>query len=168
MTFKTRIALIGMVGAFALPIAAQAQQFDQRDDHRQERRDERAWNSHPEYVQALSDLRTAFQLIQHREPNDPSQVDDETHAMNEIQAAYQELTNANISDGHSLYDTPPGMSFGDHRGRLVRAEDLLRNALHEVSTREANPAARDMRDRAIHHISAASRAIVVVRQRWHY
>ncbi|WP_028640414.1 hypothetical protein [Novosphingobium acidiphilum] len=166
MTFKTGIALIGMMGALVLPIAAQAQQWDHRDDR--DRRMEHPWNSHPEYVQALSDLRTGFQLIQHREPNDPVQANEETRAMNEIQAAYQELASANISDGHSLYDTPPGFSFGDHRGRVAQTEDLLRNALHEISTPESNPAARDMRNRAIHHISAASRALVMVRQRWHY
>ncbi len=153
MTSKIRLALLGAMAALALPIAAQAQW----------------WSQHPGYLHALSDLRSAYWLIQHRGANDPAQANEENHALGEIRAAYGELQKASIVDGKNIYDQPPpDFAWGDHGGRLHRALDLLRKAHDEIGAEEDNPAARGLRNRATGHIDAAGRWTAAALQFWHF
>jgi len=153
MTSKLKLVLLGAFGAMTLPVAAQAQW----------------WSQHPGYLHALSDLRTAYWLIQHRGADDPAQANEENHALGEVRAAYQELEQASIADGKNISDQPPpGFVWGDHGGRLHKALDLLRKAHDEIGSEEDNPAARGLRDRANHHIDNAGRWTAAALQFWHF
>jgi hypothetical protein len=46
----------------------------------------------------------------------------------------------------------------DRKGRLHRADELLRQARFDIAREEDNAAIRGLRDRAIEHVDAAIRA----------
>jgi hypothetical protein len=148
-----KLALVGAIAAVTLPVAAQAQW----------------WSQHPGYLHAMSDLRSAYWLIQHRGPTDPMQGAEEHHAMDEIRAAYQALKEASIVDDKNIDDQPPAdFVGGDHGGRLHKALDLLRRAHDEIGQEEDNPAARGLRGAATHHIDDAGRWTAAALQAWHF
>ena len=116
------------------------------------------WTQHPGYLHAMSDLRTASWLIQHRAPNDPAQSAEEGRAMNAIFTAYGDLQQASIVDDKNITDQlPADFVWADHRGRLHQAEALLQKAHDEINREEDNPAANGLRNRALHHIEDAGR-----------
>jgi len=140
-TFK--IAMIGMVAALMLPLAAHAQW----------------WQRHPAYLHAMSDLRQAYWLVQHHEKHDPFGGNEERTALKAIHEAYQALKDASITDDKNIDDQPPAdMTFGDHKGRLRQALQLLHDAHNEVAREEEDPAARGFRDDALAHIDKAAKA----------
>jgi hypothetical protein len=152
MKFNIKLALLGAVGALTLPIAAQAQH----------------WERHPGYIHALSDLRTAAQLLHHRDPNDSKEGKEEYNAMIETGAALATLEKAAVSDGRSMNDAPPpDFEWGDHGTRLRRARELLGSAAREISAEEENPEARGLRERALQHINDASRWVGAAMDAWH-
>ena len=111
------------------------------------------WRHHPGYLHAMSDLRTAYWLVQHHGADDREMYRDERGALGDIRAAYQELKNASILDDKDIDDQPPAqMNFADHRGRLHQALDLLLEARHDISREESDPEARGLRNRALVHI----------------
>jgi hypothetical protein len=144
MTRKAvKLTVAGALAALMVPAAAQAQW----------------WQSHPHYLHAMSDLRVAYWLVNHRESFDPMANAEERHAAAEIRAAYHELKEASITDGKDIDDQPPAdMNFGDHKGRLHHAMDLLHEAHNDVTGEEEDPAARGLRGRALGHIDAAAQA----------
>jgi hypothetical protein len=113
---------------------------------------------HPAYLHALSNLRAARWLIEHRPPGDAAQSQEEQEAVRQIDAALSEIRKAAIDDGKNLNDHPPADEHADHRGRLHQVLDLLRNARAEISREEDNDFANGLRDRAIGHIDQAIRA----------
>jgi hypothetical protein len=127
------------------------------------------WHNHPHYLHAMSDLRSAYWLIVHREEGGPSPRPEENFARDQIARAYQDLKDASIMDDKDIRDQPPAdMTWDDHRGRLHKALDLLRDARGDVSGEEEDPAARGFRHHALddidHAIRATQRAIDV--QHW--
>jgi hypothetical protein len=112
---------------------------------------------HPAYVHALSDLREARWMLEHR-PGDAAVSAHESEAIGEIDRAIQELTSAAINDGKNVHSLPPAALPADNRGRLHKAADLLRTARSDTYREEDNPSARGLRDRALGHIDAASHA----------
>jgi len=153
MNSKLRLALSGAIGVLTLPMAAQAQW----------------WNQHPGYLHALADLRTAYWLIQHRGGNEPVQAEDENKAQAEIRAAYQELVQASISDGKDIDNQPPpGFVWGDHGSRLHKVDELLHKARDEILGEEENPAARGLRSRADGHIGRAMHWNTSAIHYWHF
>ena len=171
MNNKLKLVLLGTILAATLPMAAQAQQWGGDHDRRGGPQDgqDQFWNRHPGYLQALSDLRTAYALMQHRQDGDPVQADELNRAANETLAAYNELQQAAINDGRDINAQPPAdFTWGDHRGRLKQANELLYRASHEIRSEEENPAARGMRDRAVYHIGEASRWVGQAQRFWHY
>lgn len=117
------------------------------------------WQHHPKYLHAMSNLRTAYWLIAHREANDPEARPEEHQALKEISRAYQDLKDASIVDQKDLADQPPAnMNFWDHRGRLHHAIDLLREARADIGGEEDDPAARGFRYGAMRDIDKAIRA----------
>jgi hypothetical protein len=109
---------------------------------------------HPAYLHALSDLRAARWLIQHR-PGDWAQTGDEIEAVRRIDAAIGEIRQASIDDGKNLADHPALDERPDHRGRIHEALEYLRKARADVSGGESNGFANGLRDRAIGHIDGA-------------
>jgi len=112
------------------------------------------WHHHPGYLHAMSNLRMAYWLLEHRDPSDPEMYRDERATMGDIRNAYQELKDASIIDDRDIDEQPPAQTnYYDHRGRLYHALDLLREARNDISREEEDPAARGLRNKAIMHIN---------------
>jgi len=112
---------------------------------------------HPAYLHALSDLRTARWMLEHR-PGDAAVSAHENEAIGEIDRAIGELKRAAIDDGKNIHDHPGADVPRDYRGRLHKAADLLRKVRSDTYREEDNPDARGLRDRAIGHVDAALHA----------
>lgn len=113
--------------------------------------------AHPAYLHALSDLRAARWLIEHR-PGDWQQSADEAEAVHRIDAAINEIKRAAIDDGKDLAFHPAVDERPDHRGRIHEAIEYLRKARADISSGEDNAFANGLRDRATQHIDGAIRA----------
>lgn len=109
---------------------------------------------HPAYLHALSDLRAARWLIEHR-PGDPAQVADEQESVRQIDAAIGDIKRASIDDGKNLNDHPSVDAQPDRRGRVHQAVQILRKARTDIVREEDNGYANGLRDRAVGHIDAA-------------
>jgi hypothetical protein len=109
---------------------------------------------HPAYLRALSDLRAARWLIEHR-PGDWPQSMDEVEAVRQIDAAIHDIRDAAADDGKNLDYHPAVDERPDHRGRLHEAIDYLRKARADVEQEEDNPSVRGLRNRSIGHMDAA-------------
>ena len=112
---------------------------------------------HPAYLHALTDLRTARWMLEHR-TGDAAVRAHEDEAISEIDRAIGELKSAAIDDGKNIHDHPKADVANDHRGRLHRAAELLRKARTDMAREEDNPSARGLRNRAIGHVDAALHA----------
>jgi hypothetical protein len=112
---------------------------------------------HPAYLHALTDLRAARWMLEHR-PGDAAVSVHEDEAIVEIDRAIAEIKHAAIDDGKNIHDHPPVDLPNDFRGRLHRADELLRKVRADTYREEDNPAARELRDRAIAHVDAALHA----------
>jgi hypothetical protein len=112
---------------------------------------------HPAYLHALSDLRAARWLIEHR-PGDWTQTADEQEAVRQIDAGIGEIKQAALNDGKNLSDHPPVDERSDHRGRIHEAIDFLKKARADIAGEEDNGFANGLRGRAISHIDAAIQA----------
>jgi hypothetical protein len=117
---------------------------------------------HPYYLHALSDLRAARWMLEHR-PGNWTQTSDEVEAVNQIDKAIGEIKKASIDDGKNLEDHPPIDEHPDHPGRLHAAVDFLKKARQDISHDEDNQFAQGLQMRAYDHIDkalgAARRAI---------
>jgi hypothetical protein len=109
---------------------------------------------HPHYLRALSDLRAARWMIEHR-PGDWAQSMDEQQAVNRIDAAINEIKKASIWDGKNINDHPPVTEVSNQPGRLHAALDYLREARQEISSEEDNGAVQGLQARAYQHIDGA-------------
>jgi hypothetical protein len=148
-----RIFLVAAIAALAMPLAAQAQW----------------WQHHPGYLQAMSDLRTAYWLLAHHESNDPMANHEENRALKDVRYAYQELKDAAIIDDKNIDDQPPSdTAWYDHRGRLHKALDLLRDAHDQVDREEEDPMARGLKHRATKRIDDAARSTQAAIDAWHF
>jgi hypothetical protein len=112
---------------------------------------------HPYYLHALTDLRTARWMLEHR-PGDAAVSAQEDVAVAEIDKAIGEIKRASIDDGkdihdHPAVDVPPG-----HPGRLHKARELLRKVHADVDREEDDPMTKGLKDRAVHHIDEAIHA----------
>jgi hypothetical protein len=113
---------------------------------------------HPYYLRALSDLRAARWMIEHR-PGNWQQTVDETEAVRRIDAAINEIKRASIEDGKNLNDHPRVDEVPDQPGRLHAALDYLRKAREDVSHDEDNAFAQNLQTRAYDHIDGAIAAV---------
>jgi hypothetical protein len=112
---------------------------------------------HPAYLHALSDLRTARWMLEHR-PGDAAVSANEDVAVAEIDKAIGEIKRAAIDDGKNVNDHPNVDVPADRPGHLHKALELLRKVRSDVAREEDDPATRGLRDRAVHHIDAATHA----------
>ena len=122
---------------------------------------------HPYYLHALSDLRAARWMLEHR-PGDVAVSGQEDVAITEIDAAIGEIKRAAIDDGKDIHDHPPVDVPNDRPGHLHKALELLRKVHSDVAREEDDPMTRGLRNRAVGHIDiaikATERAIGDVRQ----
>jgi hypothetical protein len=107
--------------------------------------------NHPYYLHALSDLRAARWMLEHR-PGNWQQSVDEINAVKEINKAIQELKEAAIEDGKNIEDHPPVSEIADRPGRLHAAIDFLKKARREIDHEEDNNFANGLRNRSYNHI----------------
>jgi hypothetical protein len=112
---------------------------------------------HPFYLHALSDLRAARWLIEHR-PGDRAVSSSEDVAITRIDETISEIKRAAIDDGKDLRDHPGADGTYDDRGRLHRAQELLRKVHADIAREEDDPLTRGLRDRAVHHLDEAIEA----------
>lgn len=112
--------------------------------------------THPAYLHALTDLRTARALLQ-RPARDAEVKWEENRAIGQIDAAIREIRDAAIDDGKPLEDHPPVDARLHHRDRIRAAIDLLDKAARDIEEREDNGFARGLRGRAVGHIRDAVR-----------
>jgi hypothetical protein len=120
--------------------------------------DSRPAGEHPYYLHALSDLRAARWMIQHR-PGNWAQTVDEVEAVRRIDAAIGEIKKAAIDDSKNLEDHPAVDERNDHDGRLHVALDFLRKARQDISHDEDNKFAQGLQLRAYEHIDGAINAV---------
>src|ERR1700678_1361129 len=109
---------------------------------------------HPYYLHALSNLRAARWMIEHR-PGDWKRTDDEVEAVKRIDAAIGEIKKASIDDGKDLNDHPKAEELPEHMGRLHKAVDYLKKAHEDVNKEEDNDFAHKLKARALKHIDEA-------------
>ncbi len=112
---------------------------------------------HPAYLHALSDLRAARWLIEHR-PGDWAQSVDEVESVRQIDAAINDIKQAAIDDGKNLNDHPSVDERPDHHGRIHVAIDYLKKARGDIEHEEDNGWAHSPRIHAIEHIDSAIHA----------
>ncbi len=113
---------------------------------------------HPYYLHALSDLRAARWMIEHR-PGNWDRTVDEVQAVKEIDAAINEIKKAALDDGKNINDHPKVDEHPDHAGRLHDAMDFLRKARKDISQDEDNKFAQGLQGRAYMHIDGALAAV---------
>ena len=109
---------------------------------------------HPAYLHALSDLRAARWMIEHR-PGDWAQTADEGESVRQIDAAINDIRQAAFDDGKNPNDRPPVDDHADNRGRIHQALQFLRKARADIALEEDNGFADGLRNRAIGHIDGA-------------
>ena len=109
---------------------------------------------HPYYLHALSDLRAARWMIEHRPGNWQTTVD-EVEAVKRIDEAINEIKKASIDDGKDINDHPKVDEHPDHVGRLHAAAEFLKKAREDVNKDEDNRFAQGLQDRALKHINEA-------------
>jgi hypothetical protein len=112
---------------------------------------------HPYYLHALTDLRTARWMLEHR-PGNAAVSAQEDVAVAEIDKAIGEIKRASIDDGKDIHDHPAVDVPGDHPGRLHKARELLRKVHSDVDREEDDPLTKGLKDRAVHHIDEAIHA----------
>jgi len=111
--------------------------------------------AHPAYVHALEDLRVARMHLERTEPATRQTAWDESVAIREIDAAIHEVREAAIDDGKEVNRRTPVDARMDWPGRMHRALELLHRARADCLREEDNNYARDLQQRALHHIDAA-------------
>jgi hypothetical protein len=136
------VLLLGLIGTFKANAAGSANAF----------------GPHPYYLHALSDLRAARWMIEHR-PGNWVQTQDEKEAVRRIDAAINEIKKASIEDGKNPEDHPPVDELADHPGRLHKALEFLRKARQDISHDEDNAFAQGLQARAYGHIDGAIGAV---------
>ena len=112
---------------------------------------------HPFYLHALSDLRAARWMLEHR-PGDAAVSGQEDVAVSEIDAAIREIKQAAIDDGKNVNDHPKMDAPDVRTGRLHKALEILRKVHSDVAREEDDPAVKGLRDRAVGHIDGAIHA----------
>jgi hypothetical protein len=119
---------------------------------------------HPGYLHALTDLRTARWFLYHQ-PGDRKVYSDEDVAIQEIDAAINEIKHASIDDSKNINDHP-SVDVKDHGSRLLRAIETLKKAHADIDQEEDNPEVRELRHRASEHIERATKAADRAHAEW--
>ena len=110
---------------------------------------------HPQYLRALSDLRLMRAYLDRQTPDE--HVDDEAaRAIQEVDAAIQEIRAASIDDGKDIHDHMPVDSRETFSSRYRKAREAGDAAWHDVNQAEENGSVRDLKHRALDHIEKAN------------
>ena len=113
---------------------------------------------HPAYLHALSDLRAARWMLEHR-PGDAAVSSQEDIAITEIDRAIGEIKHAAYDDGKDLHDHPQVDVPMDQPGRLHQAAELLAKVHSDINREEDDPMTRDLKHRSLMHVDQAEAAV---------
>jgi tetratricopeptide (TPR) repeat protein len=113
---------------------------------------------HPNYLQALSDLRAARWLVDHRTA-DVHKTVEENNAVAQIDLAIDLIKKASVDDGKNINDHPPVDEKADRAGRLQEAAEFVEKAYKDINSEEPNGIAVGFRNQAMQHISEATKRI---------
>jgi tetratricopeptide (TPR) repeat protein len=113
---------------------------------------------HPNYLQALSDLRAARWLVDHRTA-DVKKTVEENNAVAQIDLAIDLIKKASVDDGKNINDHPPVDEKPDRAGRLQEATEFVEKAVKDVNLQEDNPTANGFRQQGMQHMSEAIKRI---------
>ena len=111
---------------------------------------------HPNYLHALSDLRAARWMIEHR-PGDWQRTVDEVATVKQIEEAINEIKKASIDDSKDINDHPMANEIPEHIGRLQAAVDYLKKAQENINKEEDNGFAQGLQASSLKHIKEAIR-----------
>ena len=150
----SRILRCALVGALTVVGASACVVQSAPPAHAQYRPEE-----HPAYLHALSDLRAARWLVEHRAAENYAMDKDEEIAIQEIDAAIGEIKHAAIDDGKDIHDHPTVDAHLNRSGRLHQAVALLRKVHSDVAREEDDAHARGLQHRALEHIDMAAHAV---------
>ena len=109
---------------------------------------------HPAYLHALSDLRAARHYLHDGWAWAPVKHDDDM-AIQEIDAAINQIKQAAIDDGKGLNDPFPIDTSVSPQGRFKKADELLFAAHNDLAKAEDVPASRGLRNGALMHVDRA-------------
>jgi len=138
LNYSKWVGAAGLLALLAMPFAANAD----------------LPGRHPAYLHALTDLRAARWMLEHR-PGDAVVSGHEDLAIAEIDKTIGEIKRAAIDDGKDIHDHPPADVAPDRPGRLHKALELLHKVHNDVAREEDDPATRGLRNRAIGHLDEA-------------
>ncbi len=109
---------------------------------------------HPDYINALSDLRFARAHLDKFTPDEVAN-EREMHAIREIDAAIHEIKAASIDDGKELTDHAPIDVSLKKTDRYHKAIEALDKASQDVKKEEDDKSAQGLQQRALGHIEGA-------------
>jgi hypothetical protein len=110
------------------------------------------------YLHALSDLRAARWLIDHR-PGNWQQTTNEINAVKEIDEAIKNIKAAAIDDNKAIDDHPVLDEKPNRIDRLHEADDFLKKAHEDVDQENDDSFANGLRNNSYQHIDAAMIAV---------
>jgi len=109
---------------------------------------------HPNYLHALTNLRSARWLLEHR-PGNWKQTMDEITAVKEIDMAIMEIKKGDIDDKHDNSWKPEVKEVTDRPGRLKEAVDFLHMAQADVKMEDPK-FANGLKGKTLQHVDAAT------------
>jgi hypothetical protein len=112
---------------------------------------------HPAYLHALSDLRDARARLEHS-ASDPA-AEAESHAIEKINMAIDEIKRAAIDDGKGLNDHPSLDAQLPGGGRIHHALELLEKAKKDAAGEEDQADTRGLQQRVIARINDAEASV---------
>ena len=112
---------------------------------------------HPRYLHALSDLREARELLQ--TDTRPGFIGARDRAIEEIERAIHEVSEAVRDEGRNPHHTPPPQSGGDPNRPLRSALTLLNEARGDIAFGVDETGHRGLQERALHHVDEARQAL---------
>ena len=111
----------------------------------------------PRYLHALSDLREARELLQ--TDRRPGFIGARDRAIEEIERAIHEVSEAVRDEGRNPHHTPPPQSGGDPNRPLRSALTLLDEARGDIAFGTDETGHRGLQERALRHIDEAREAL---------
>jgi hypothetical protein len=110
------------------------------------------------YLHALSDLKAARWLMEHR-PGNWQQTTSEINAIKEIDEAIKNIKGAAIDDNKAIDEHPIVDEKTDRIDRLHEADDFLKKAHIDVDQENDDSFGNGLRDHLYEHIDAAMVAV---------
>jgi hypothetical protein len=113
-----------------------------------------AQGQHPYYLQALSDLRTAREMLLQHIGGKPM-THNEKEALRQINEIIREINAASINDGKTSDDHPKALEGQDDAAHIQQCIKFLKKAKDDLSHEEDSRFGGGLRDRSIRNCDGA-------------